>query len=288
MKVPEDTVAKDGRASSLASVRLAGRDLRLEYQWIAPERRDAPLLVFLHEGLGSLAMWKDWPARACDAAGCRGLVYSRPGYGRSTPRPHAEKWSAGFMHEQAADVLPALLRALDVDVRTDPPILFGHSDGASIALLYAALHPDACGGVIVAAPHVFVEDVTVRNIEAARRAYLQGDLREKLGRYHDDVDSAFWGWNDIWLTPSFREWNIESLLGDIRCPVLALQGVDDEYGSLAQICGIVDRAPRAAMQVLPDCGHSPHRDQPAAVIEAIRGFLHGVARTAPAAARGPA
>lgn len=287
MNIANKTAA-DERASDLVSVRVAGRELRLEYQWIAPERRDAPLLVFLHEGLGSLSMWKDWPARACDAASCRGLVYSRPGYGRSTPRPHAEKWPVGFMHDQAADVLPALLRALGVDARTDPPLLFGHSDGASIALLYAALHADACGGVIVAAPHVFVEDITVRNIEAARLAYRQGDLRDRLARYHDDVDSAFWGWNDIWLTPAFREWNIEALLGDIRCPVLALQGVDDEYGSLAQIRSIVDRAPRAAMQVLPDCGHSPHRDQPAAVIEAIRGFLHGMARPAPAATGDPA
>nr|WP_094845669.1 alpha/beta hydrolase [Bordetella genomosp. 9] len=260
-------------ASSLAPVRVAGRELFVEYQWIAAERRDAPLLVFLHEGLGSVSMWKDWPARACAAAGCRGLVYSRPGYGRSTPRPHGEKWPLRFMHDQAADVLPALLRALDVDARSHPPILFGHSDGGSIALLYAASHPDAVGGVIAAAPHVFVEDVTVRNIAAARVAYLEGDLRGRLGRYHDDVESAFWGWNDVWLDPAFRAWNIEQALRDIRCPVLALQGIDDEYGTLAQIERIVDNAPHAAMRVLPDCGHTPHRDQPAAVIETIRDFL---------------
>lgn len=255
------------------SLRAAGRETRLEYQWIAPDRRDAPLLVFLHEGLGSLSMWKDWPARACEAAVCRGLLYSRPGYGRSTPRPTHEKWPMDYLHIQARDVLPALLQALGVDARRDPPVLFGHSDGATIALLYAALHPDAVGGVIAVAPHVFVEDITVRNLEAARRAYLQGDLRDRLARYHDDPDSAFWGWNDVWLDPAYRAWNIEHHMDDIRCPVLALQGESDDYGTLAQIESIARRAPRAAMRVLADCGHSPHRDQPVAVIDAIRAFL---------------
>lgn len=260
-----------------ARVRVGGRALSLEYQWIGPERQGTPLLVFLHEGLGSLSMWKDWPARACAAAGCRGLVYSRPGYGRSTPRAAHEKWPVAFMHEQADAVLPALLQALGIDARRDPPVLFGHSDGASIALLYAARHPDAVAGVIAAAPHVFVEDVTVGNIEAARRAYLETDLRDRLARYHDDPDSAFWGWNDIWLDPAFRAWNIEAEIATIPCPVLALQGRDDEYGTLAQIESIARRAPRAAMRVLADCRHSPHRDQPEAVIDAIRGFLrqHG-------------
>jgi pimeloyl-ACP methyl ester carboxylesterase len=250
-----------------------GRAFRLEHQWIAPERADAPLLVFLHEGLGSLAMWKDWPARVCDAAGCRGLLYSRPGYGRSTPRPADEKWPVDFMHTQACAVLPALLEALGVDARRDRPILFGHSDGGSIALLHAARYPDAVAGVIAAAPHVFVEDVTVRNIEAARRAYLESGLRDKLGRYHDNPDSAFWGWNDIWLNPAFRAWNIEAVLPDIACPVLALQGEDDDYGTLAQVESIARRAPRATLRVLPHCGHSPHRDQPQAVIDAIKEFL---------------
>ncbi|ARP90127.1 alpha/beta hydrolase [Bordetella genomosp. 9] len=254
-------------------VQADGQEFRLEYQWIARERADAPLLVFLHEGLGSLSMWKDWPARVCEAAGCRGLLYSRPGYGRSTPRPAGEKWPVGFMHTQAHAVLPALFQALHLDARRDRPILFGHSDGGSIALLYAARYPDAVAGVIAAAPHVFVEDITVRNIQAARRAYLDTDLRDKLGRYHDDPDSAFWGWNDIWLDPAFRGWNIEAVLADIVCPVLALQGEDDEYGTLAQVESIARRAPHASMRVLPDCGHSPHRDQPQAVIDAIKEFL---------------
>lgn len=254
-------------------VQAGGRETCLEYRWIAPERRDAPLLVFLHEGLGSVAMWKDWPALACATAGCRGLLYSRPGYGKSTPRPAHEKWERGYLHEQARDVLPALLHALGVDPRRDPPFLYGHSDGGSIALLYAAHHPDAVAGVIAAAPHVFVEDVTVRGIDEARRAYLEKDLRARLAPYHDDPDSAFWGWNDIWLDPAFRGWNIEAELRQIRCPVLALQGTGDEYASLAQIESIARYAPRATMQVLADCGHTPHRDQPVAVMEAIKDFL---------------
>jgi pimeloyl-ACP methyl ester carboxylesterase len=262
----------DATAPAWVSVGGGGREALLEYQWIAPGR-DAPLLIFLHEGLGSVSMWKDWPARACAAAGCRGLLYSRPGYGRSTPRPAHERWPVGYLHEQARDVLPALLQALDVDARRDPPVLYGHSDGGSIALLYASYYPDAVAGAIAVAPHVFVEDITLRGIEAARIAYRQTDLRARLARYHDDPDSAFWGWNDIWLDPAFRDWNIEQMLTRIRCPVLALQGEQDEYATLAQIESIARHTPGAVMQALPDCRHSPHVDQPEAVIEAIKTFL---------------
>ncbi|WYX35405.1 alpha/beta hydrolase [Achromobacter xylosoxidans] len=187
--------------TALADVRASGRDLRLEYQWIPASRQDAPLLVFLHEGLGSVSMWKDWPRQACEAAGCRGLVYSRYGYGRSTPLATGEKRAIDFMHREAADALPALLAALGIDAKRDRPILFGHSDGGSIALLYAAMHPDAVAGVVVAAPHIFVEDRTVAHIEQARQAYRDTDLRARLARHHDDVDSAFRGWNDVWLDP---------------------------------------------------------------------------------------
>ncbi|CAB3872445.1 alpha/beta fold hydrolase [Achromobacter ruhlandii] len=259
--------------TALADVRAAGRDLRLEYQWIAAARRDAPLLVFLHEGLGSVSMWKDWPRQACAAAGCRGLVYSRHGYGRSTPLAAGEKRPVDFMHREAADVLPALLAALGIDAKRDRPILFGHSDGGSIALLYAAMHPDAVAGVAVAAPHIFVEDRTVAHIEQARQAYRDTDLRARLARHHDDVDSAFRGWNDVWLAPAFRRWNIEDHLPAIGCPVLAMQGVDDEYGTLEQIRGIRRAAPQTRLLEIPDCRHSPHKDQPAIVIQAIAGFV---------------
>ncbi|MFD4841588.1 alpha/beta fold hydrolase [Achromobacter sp. NPDC058515] len=256
-----------------ADIRARGRDMRLECQWIEPRRRQAPLLVFLHEGLGSVSMWKDWPRRVCDAAGCRGLVYSRYGYGQSTARPPQEKWPVDFMHHEAREALPALFAALGVDAKADKPVLFGHSDGGSIALLYAAMHPGAVAGIAVAAPHIFVEDVSVSNIELARRAYLESDLRARLGRHHADPDSAFWGWNDIWLDPEFRRWNIEDHLSRIACPVLAIQGVDDEYGTLEQIRGIRRRAPQAELLEIPDCGHSPHKDQPDTVIQAVADFV---------------
>jgi pimeloyl-ACP methyl ester carboxylesterase len=247
-----------------------GRPLRIEHQWIATERNDAPLLVFLHEGLGSLAMWKDFPQRLCHAAGARGLVYSRPGYGRSTPRAADEVWPPDFMHRQAHEVLPALLDALGVD---EPVWLFGHSDGASIALLHAARFAERSAGVIAVAPHIMVESVSVQSIAKAREAYRETDLRQRLARYHDDPDSAFWGWNDIWLDPAFRGWSIERELGSIACPVLAIQGLDDEYGTLEQIRGIARLLPKTRLLELANCGHSPHRDQPDRLIPAAAAFI---------------
>ncbi len=237
------------------------RSLTIEYQWIGSADPDAPLILFLHEGLGSLAMWRDFPSALCARAGLRGLVYSRPGYGRSTPRPADERWGVDFMHRQAYDLLPQLLQALGVDAPTRPPWLLGHSDGGSIALLYAAAFPAAVAGLIVLSPHIMVEPISIDSIEKARETYLKTDLKQRLGRYHDDPGSAFWGWNDIWLDPDFRRWNIEAELDRIECPVLAVQGVDDEYGTLAQIHGIAARAARAEILELSDCGHSPQRDQ---------------------------
>ncbi|MDH0091682.1 alpha/beta hydrolase [Achromobacter mucicolens] len=256
-----------------AEVHARGRPLRLECRWISPQRTDAPLIVFLHEGLGSVSMWKDWPAQVCEAAGCRGLVYSRYGYGQSTARPQHEAWPVDFMHQEAHDVLPALLEGLGVNAHRDRPVLFGHSDGGSIALLYAARYPEAIAGVIAAAPHILVEDVSITSIAAARRAYLGSDLRARLSRHHQDVDSAFWGWNDIWLNPEFRAWTIEDDLHRIACPVLAIQGMDDEYGTLEQVRGIRRRAPHTELLEIPDCGHSPHRDQPATVVQAAARFV---------------
>jgi pimeloyl-ACP methyl ester carboxylesterase len=250
------------------------RSVRIEHQWIAREKRHAPLLVFLHEGLGSLAMWKDFPQQLCAALGCRGLVYSRPGYGRSTPRDEHEIWDLDFMHRQAHDVLPALLRALDIDTAQEKPWLFGHSDGGSIALLYAARFPGHIAGAVVLAPHILVEDLSVNSIADARKAYLETDLRQRLARYHDDPDSAFWGWNRIWLHPPFKQWSIEQEIAVIACPLLAVQGVDDEYGTLEQIRGIARSVPHTELLELADCGHSPHRDQGAALIAATQAFFH--------------
>jgi pimeloyl-ACP methyl ester carboxylesterase len=257
-----------------------GRRVRIEHQWIARERGSAPVLIFLHEGLGSLAMWRDFPERLCRAAGCRGLVYSRPGYGRSTPRAAEEAWGLDFMHRQAHEVLPALLHALDLDAEAHPPWLFGHSDGGSIALLYAAEFVEGVAGAVVLAPHIMVENLSVSSIAKARRHYLETDLRARLAKYHDDPDSAFWGWNDIWLHPPFRQWSIEDEIAAVRCPLLAVQGLDDEYGTLEQIRGIARRVPHAQLLELADCGHSPHRDQPQALIDATVQFLrrHGAAR----------
>lgn len=251
-----------------------GRRIAIEYAWIASPASDdaaAPLVVFLHEGLGSLSMWKDWPAQLCAAGGYRGLVYSRYGYGNSTPRPSDERWRPDFMHVQALETLPALLEALHVD--RCKPWLVGHSDGGSIALIHAAEHADRVAGVVAIAPHIMVEDVSITSIERARDAYRTTDVRARLARYHADPDSAFWGWNDIWLDSQFRDWSIEAMLTRIRCPVLAIQGRDDEYGTLEQVEGIRRRVPQSELVVLDDCGHSPHRDQPAALNAAITSFV---------------
>lgn len=249
----------------------AGRAVRIELRRLLDAHRARPLLVFLHEGLGSVSMWRDFPDRLCEATDCRGLVYSRPGYGRSTQRAADELWDLDFMHRQAEQVLPALLAALDLDTAAEPPWLLGHSDGGSIALLHAARFPVA--GTIVLAPHIFVEELSVASIAQTRRAYLETDLRERLARHHDDPDSAFWGWNRIWLHPPFRDWNIEADIETIGTPLLAVQGLDDEYGTLEQIRGIRRRVPHTELVELADCGHSPHRNQPERVIAAVKDFL---------------
>jgi pimeloyl-ACP methyl ester carboxylesterase len=261
-----------------------GGDLRIEVARVGTDDPLAPRVVFLHEGLGSVALWKDTPARLCDAGGWRGLVYSRPGYGRSTPRAPHEHWAPDFMHRQALQVLPEVLAACGIDAAREPPWLLGHSDGGSIALIHAAGFPERVAGAIVLAPHVFVEDCSVDSIARTRDQYATG-LRGRLARFHDDVDSAFFGWADAWLDPTFRAWSIEALLPAIRCPVLAIQGHDDEYGTMAQIDTIVRAVPGAAALALEGCGHSPHRDRPEAVTEAVTGFVRRFAGHRPPRAR---
>jgi pimeloyl-ACP methyl ester carboxylesterase len=265
--------------SSFVNLRWAGRPVDIEYTWVGGANGTAPVggldstvpvLVFLHEGLGSVSMWRDFPAQLCTTLGCRGLVYSRPGYGRSTPRAAGERWGNDFMHRQAHEVLPALLDALELHAPVD---LFGHSDGGSIALLFAAHQPQRVRRVVVLAPHIMVEEVGLASIRQAREQYFQGGLRERLARHHADVDSAFLGWNDVWLSPGFVRWQITSDLKYIASPVLAVQGLDDVYGTMAQIDNIAAAVPGTQLLKLPDCGHSPHRDQPRALIEAAQRFL---------------
>jgi pimeloyl-ACP methyl ester carboxylesterase len=239
---------------------------RLEYAWFGPRRGFAPI-VMLHEGLGSLSLWKDFPQRLADATKRRVLAYSRYGYGASDPLVGPR--DVEFMHIEALQTLPELLDVLEVR----NPVLFGHSGGASIALIYAARSHRPVSALIALAPHVFVERYGLDNIAVARLAYLDGDLRAKLARHHADVDSAFWGWNDIWLSSEFLGWNIEALLPDIACPVLAIQGKDDEYGTLAQIDRIAQGVRGLHRLELPSCGHSPHRDQPDAVLAETVRFL---------------
>jgi pimeloyl-ACP methyl ester carboxylesterase len=264
-------------SSEFITLDWAGRALRIEHRWIAPTRPStgsgrsgSPLVVFLHEGLGSLAMWKDFPQSLCDAAGVRGLVYSRPGYGRSTPRAADEAWDLDYMHRQAHEVLPSLLDALGVRA---PVWLLGHSDGGSISLLFAARFGQRVAGAIVLAPHILVEDLSVTSIAQARDAYRETDMRQRMAKYHDDPDATFWGWNDIWLHPPFKEWSIEREIESIGCPLLAVQGLDDEYGTLEQIRGIRRRCPQTELLELPDCRHSVHKDQPERLIAAATAFI---------------
>jgi pimeloyl-ACP methyl ester carboxylesterase len=242
---------------------------RLETAYLAGAHAAAPTVVLLHEGLGSIALWKDFPERLRERTGCAVFAYSRYGYGRSEPL--AEKRPLTYMHREGEVVLPALLQAAGIE----RPVLLGHSDGASIALIYAGFAPAAVRALIVMAPHLFVEDISVRSIAQAKVAYETTELRARLARYHDDPDSAFRGWNDAWLDPDFRAWNIEASLASIRCPVLAIQGEDDEYGTRAQIDALAAHVRSARTLMLPRCGHSPYRDRPAEALAAIAEFLSG-------------
>nr|WP_229499119.1 alpha/beta hydrolase [Pseudoduganella ginsengisoli] len=245
---------------------------RLHYEWIAgPEQR--PVLVFLHEGLGCTAMWKAFPQQLCAMTGCPGLVYDRLGYGLSDPL--VKPRSVLYLHETTLVELPAVLDPL---LQGRPYIVIGHSDGGSIALLHGATQPAGLLGIITEAAHVFVEDVTLDGIRTALQAWDAGKLRG-LERYHGDKTSTiFHAWADTWLTPSFAQWNIEGVLASIACPVLALQGEGDQYGTAAQLESIAARAPRALPHMLPDCGHTPHLENPEATLAAMSAFiarLHG-------------
>jgi pimeloyl-ACP methyl ester carboxylesterase len=251
-------------------VRAGGH--RLEYEWIGAPAAVAPTLVFLHEGLGSVSAWRDFPASLADRTGCGALVYSRWGHGRSDPlqlpRP------VDFMHDEGLGTLPDLLGAFGIDA----PILVGHSGGGSIALIYVSANLGPVRALILEAPHVFVEDLSVASIAEIRTAFETTDLPAQLARHHGpNTEAVFRGWNDVWLSREFRSWDITDCLPRVTCPVLLIQGEDDEYGTLAQVETIAQHVRgRIETLILPACGHSPHRDRRDAVERAMATFIESV------------
>ena len=251
-------------------VRAAGR--ALAHEWIGEARDGSPALVFLHEGLGSIRQWRDFPAKVAEVTGCRTLVYDRYGYGQSDVLAEPRR-TVRFMHDEALDALPEILSSL----RVEEPILVGHSDGASIALIHAGAG-HAVRGVVAMAPHVFIEPVCLSSIRTATEAFENTDLAQKLGRYHRDARKTFYGWADVWLDPEFEGWDIRAdYLPGVRCPVLAIQGRDDEYGTMAQLDEIA-RCVSGPCELLKldNCGHAPFRDQPEMVLTAIKEFIHRI------------
>ena len=250
--------------------RIVVRQHTLETRWwneAARERVDP--IVLLHEGLGSLSLWRDFPDKLVAATGRAVFAYSRAGHGASDP-PVTPR-NGRFMHEEAIDWLPEILDQAGIARAA----FLGHSDGGSIALIFAATSPARVAALILEAAHVFVEDVSIASIERMKREYDTTDLRRRLSKHHAHVDAAFTGWNDVWLSPEFRDWNIEEYLPRVIAPTLVIQGEDDEYGTLRQVDAIARQlgGPVETL-VLPDCGHSPHRDQPTRVLDAIAKFLH--------------
>lgn len=250
------------------SIRAAGRELAVERLW-PDAAADGPAIVFLHEGLGCIGMWRDFPAALCRRTGLPGVVYDRWGHGGSAPR--AGTRPASYLHDEARETLPELLDRLGL-VR---PVLFGHSDGATIALLHAAACPDNTAAIVCEAAHVFVEALTLQGIREAVAAYHGAGLRRRLARHHgEQTDAVFAGWHGCWLAPSFAAWNIEAELPRIVCPALIVQGEADEYGTPAQVAAIMRgvRGP-AEQALLPGCGHVPHREAAEAVLALSADFL---------------
>jgi pimeloyl-ACP methyl ester carboxylesterase len=245
---------------------------RLHLRQIEGERPGLPTLVFLHEGLGTLAVWGDFPDALCHVTDCPGVIYERPGYGASDPRPLP--WPADVLEQEAKIVLPALLDAL----RIEHPVLIGHSDGGTIALLYAAAFPEQAGAAITLAAHVVLDELTLAGVSALERSWREGDLRPELERVHGPgTDTLFRGWSGLWLDPARRVWSIIDRLPLITCPVLAIQGADDEYGLPAQLDAIVDGVSGPAQCMLvPSCAHDPHHQARAVVLERVARFVRSL------------
>lgn len=243
------------------------RGTPLEYEWINQQTGPSNAIVMLHEGLGCISTWNDFPERVAVASGLPVLLYSRHGYGNSPALSTSR--NVRYMHEEALLALPEFLEKMNIDC----PILLGHSDGGSIALIYAGGSENNVSGLILLAPHVVVEDITIRSIEELNRQYRSTGLRRQLARHHTDADSTFVAWKNVWLDPEFRLWNIEEYLSGVDCPVLAIQGEADEYGTMGQIERIESQVSNVQQRRIPRCGHWPYRDHPEAVLDAIATFV---------------
>ncbi len=254
-------------ASRPATVVIDGKRLETVRYDGDPSR---PPIVLLHEGLGSVSLWRDFPALLCERTRCTVIAYSRYGYGASDVM--REPREPDYMHHEGEIVLPRLLDALGIA----RPVLFGHSDGASIALIYAGTHSHGVRALVLEAPHVFVEDISIRSISAAKTAFASTDLPAKLARHHADAAATFAGWNDVWLDPRFRDWNIEPYAARVRVPVLLIQGADDEYGTQAQVDAIAAGVPASETLLVSGAGHSPHRDAAELVLERVAAFVERV------------
>ncbi|WP_323672736.1 alpha/beta hydrolase [Candidatus Poriferisodalis multihospitum] len=275
------SAAGEVNAGSAVTVddRLQVGTVGIAYRRISPGGIDSrhssgnsPVIVMLHEGLGSITQWRDLPEVLARRCGLEIIAYDRSGYGRSDPVP--ETYSDGFMEREATEMLPAVLDELGVR----RPILVGHSDGASISLIAAGSGSVVPLGVAVIAPHSFIEDICIEGIRAIDGQ--RGQVISGLARHHDHPRLAFERWRDVWLTPRFRHWDIRPLLERIDCPVLVLQGEGDQYGTEAQVSTIVQSAPNASGHLLADCGHVAHRDQPERIADYLADFVSGCAAAA--------
>jgi pimeloyl-ACP methyl ester carboxylesterase len=244
---------------------------RLEYRTIPAARPGLPVLVFLHEGLGSRDLWRDWPDRVAERTGCAALLYSRYGFGKSDPL--TARRGPEYLEVEALEALPEVLAHFGIE----RPVLIGHSDGGTIALIHAAAGRWPVRGMVIMAPHIFVEEVTLEGIRQAKAAFTAGGLRRKLAPWHTDVDATFSGWADVWLTAEFHDWNIEPQLSGITCPVLLVQGELDQYGSPEQVHATARRVSGPAeVMLIPECGHAPHVEQEELVLGAIERFVAGL------------
>ena len=248
--------------------------IQLETKWVGEQNKiNDRIILFLHEGLGCVSMWRDFPETVSSRTGLRSFIYSRQGYGKSEPVKLPR--NVNFMHCEALETLPEILDVANIN----RAIIIGHSDGASIALINAGGARDPrIEAIVCLAAHVFNEDFTIKRIEEAKRIFENGDLREKLAKHHGpNVDCAFWGWNDIWLNSNFKKWNIEKFLPNIKIPTLVIQGADDEYGTISQVDAIrAGIGSNATVEIIPNCGHSPHLEKRDLTLEIITKFINSL------------